>query len=505
MTKPPKPSSRPQQPGAAEVQPLSTIRVVMASPEIGPFAKTGGLSDVLNSLPGALGQLGVHTSLIMPAYRSVMQQFPLESTGIRFRVPISNRTEEGMVLQLNGEDGNQTYFVRADKYFDRDNLYGTPEGDYADNAERFIFFSRAILEVLRNNPPQILHAHDWQSALAIAFLRAQPELYPELAATKTVQTIHNLGYQGLFPESDWRLLDLNRSFYSPHYFEFYGKINFLKSGIVLSNSITTVSPTYAEEIKTPENGFGLDGVFRERADRLVGIMNGIDYTTWNPESDKDIAAPYGTGKLSGKKTCKGALQRTFSLPQNPEIPVVGMVSRLVDHKGIELLAAALPELLSMNIQLVIVGTGEKRYHELLTQMAAQYPAKLGVRLVFDEALSHQVIAGADVFLMPSRYEPGGLTQMYAMRYGTIPVVRATGGLKDSVREFDPETKTGNGIVFGPYAAPDLLAAVQRAIDLFRHKTIWTRLMKNAMSTDFSWDRSAHEYLNLYRRLLADKQ
>lgn len=486
---------------AATADIRSPLRVAMASPEIGPFAKTGGLSDVLHSLPHALERIGVQVSLIMPAYRTVMRQFPLQPTGIRFIVPVSDRTEEATVFTLADDQTRPVYFIRADKYFDRDYLYGTQEGDYPDNAERFAFFSRAVLELLRRDPPQILQAHDWQSALAIAFLRVQPELYPELAATKTVQTIHNLGYQGLFPETDWPLLDLHRAFYTPHYLEFYGKINFLKSGAVFADAITTVSPTYAEEIKTAEHGFGLDGVFRERAPSLTGIMNGVDYAEWDPQQDARITAPYSIKNLSGKKVCKGALQRAFGLPEDPDVPLFGMVSRLVDQKGFDLLAQTLPELLSQNIQMVIVGTGEKRYHELLTGMAAQYPAKFGIRLAFDEALSHQVIAGADMFLMPSRYEPGGLTQMYSMRYGTIPVVRATGGLKDSVTEFDAVTGQGTGFLFAPYTVGDLLAAIRRATGLFRQKAVWRILMKNAMNADYSWERSAQAYLHLYRKLL----
>ncbi|MEK7354441.1 MAG: glycogen/starch synthase, partial [Chloroflexota bacterium] len=304
------------------------LSVAMVSPEAAPFARSGGLADVLGSLPVVLERLGLRISLIMPAYRSVLQgKFPLEDTGIRFAVPVSSHQEEGNLLKTTLGQAITVYFIRADKYFDRDYLYGTPEGDYPDNAERFIFFSRAALELLKLQPHHILHAHDWQSALSVAFLKAQPHLYPQLSQAKTVFTVHNLGFQGLFPAQDWHLLNLEESFFAPRYLEFYGKINFIKGGLVFADAITTVSPGYAEEIKTSEQGFGLDGILRERADSLTGILNGVDYDIWNPETDRLIAGTYGVDNLSGKKICKADLQLTFGLPRNPDIPVIGMVSR----------------------------------------------------------------------------------------------------------------------------------------------------------------------------------
>lgn len=478
------------------------INIAMAASEIAPFAKTGGLSDTLGSLPQALERLGLRVSLIMPAYRSVLSKgFPLEDTGIRLAVPISERREEATLLKTKAGKAITVYLIRADRYFDRDYLYGTPEGDYPDNARRFAFFSRAILEVLRLDPPKVLHAHDWQSALAIAFLKTQPQLYPELASVKTVLTIHNLGYQGIFSPQEWLLLNLERGFFTPRYLEFWGKINFLKGGLVFADAITTVSPTYAEEIKTAEQGFGLDGVLRERAASLSGILNGADYEAWNPATDQFISQGYSRNNLSGKNACKAVLQQTFNLPQNPTTPLLGMVSRLATQKGLDLLLAALDGLLSSGVQLVILGTGEKRYQRLLAKLPGQYPQKAGVRTAFDEPLAHQIIAGADMLLMPSRYEPCGLTQLYALRYGTIPIVRATGGLRDTIKEFDPETGKGNGLVFNAYEAQDLLAAVGRGLDLFRQQDKWTTLMKNAIASDFSWERPARAYLELYRKLI----
>ncbi len=480
---------------------LEAPQVTMVSPEVAPFAKTGGLGDVLGTLPLALERAGLRPCLFMPAYRSVLRGgFPLEDTGIRFSVPLSSHRVEGSLLKTITGGAIPVYLIRADSYFDRDYLYGTPDADYPDNAERFIFFARAVLEVLRLSPPRLLHAHDWQSALVIAFLKAQAQLYPELASTKTIFTVHNLGFQGLFWHLDWQLLDLDWRFFTPRYLEFYGKINFLKGGLVFADTITTVSSTYAEEIKTAEQGFGLEGVFQERAASLVGILNGADYSVWNPETDPYIAQNYSAEDLSGKKTCKTDLQRVFGLPLGAEVPLVGMVSRLTVQKGIDLLQEALDRLLSRKLQLVIIGTGEGRYEQFFSRVSLAYPGMVGVKVVFDEALAHRVIAGADMFLVPSRYEPSGLTQLYSLKYGTVPIVRATGGLKDTIEEFDPERGTGNGLIFSPYQAKDLLAAVDRAIALFRQPERWTALMHKAMTADFSWECAARGYLDLYRKL-----
>lgn len=481
--------------------PSRPLHIAMASPEIAPFAKTGGLGDTLGALPRALERLGLRVSLIMPAYRSVLRGgFALEDTGIRIVAPVSSRMEEGTLLKTRMGKDISVYFIRADRYFDRDFVYGTPEGDYPDNAERFTFFSRAVLEVLKLDPPSILHAHDWQPALAIAFLKAEPERYRGLSPLKTVFTVHNPGYQGLFWHFDWHLLNLDWRFFAPGYLEFYGKINFLKGGLVFADAITTVSPAYAAEIKTPEQGFGLDGVFRERAADLYGILNGVDYDLWNPEIDPYLGRRFSPNKLEGKKAAKAELQRLFGLPENPAIPLLGMLSRLARQKGFDLLEEALDDLLSRHLQFVLLGTGEKSYQEFFRQVPVRYPGKMGVQIAFDEPLAHKLIAGCDMFLMPSRYEPGGLTQIYSLKYGTVPIVRATGGLKDTIEEFDPRTGRGNGFVFVPYKAQALLEAVDRALALFRNKMEWTTLVKNAMAAKFSWERSARAYLELYQRL-----
>jgi starch synthase len=478
------------------------LHVVMASPEIAPFAKTGGLGDVLASLPRALERLGLRVSLIMPAYRSVLQGgLPLDDAGISFTVPISNSREAGTVLKTKMGRDITVFLIRADQYYDREHFYGSHGEDYLDNAERFTFFARSILGVLKHDPPAILHAHDWQSALAIAFLKAQPHLYPELSSVKTVFTVHNLGFQGLFSYLDWHILNLEGHFFTPKYLEFWGKINFLKGGLVFADKITTVSSAYAEEIKTAERGFGLDGVFRERAKDLVGILNGADYEIWKPETDPFISRTYGFHNLLGKKSCKSDLQKIFGLHGDPDIPLIGMVSRLTSQKGFDLLEKAMDDLLSRDVQFVLLGTGDTSYEQIFSQMTERYPGRVAVQIAFDEAMAHKVTAGSDLLLMPSLYEPGGLTQIYSLRYGTIPIVRATGGLKDTIKEFEPKTGEGNGFVFGPYDVPAFLVALDRALDLLRQKKEWSKLMGNAMAADFSWAHSARSYADLYHKLV----
>jgi len=474
----------------------------MVCPEMVPFAKTGGLADMVGSLAIALEELGVRVSLIMPAYRRVFRQGASPAdTGIRVSVPISGTTEEAQVFGSVIGKRMPVYLVRADRYFDREHLYGAPDGDYQDNAERFVFFSRVALELLRETgPPDVIHAHDWQAAPVVAFLKAQPERYPGLAGIPTVLTVHNLGYQGLFPSREWGVLGLDWNLFTPEGLEYFGMINLLKGGVLFADAITTVSPTYAQEIRTAEHGFGLEGVFQRRAADLTGILNGADYGVWNPATDPYLVRNYSPEDLSGKRACKAELQRIFGLPGHADTPLVGMVSRLASQKGLDLLEAAIGQLMQKDLQLVLLGSGDQRYQDFLSSAAARHPAKLGVRIAFEESLAHAIEAGADMFLMPSRYEPSGLNQLYSLKYGTIPVVRATGGLKDSVGEFDVVAGTGNGFAFRSYDSAALLDAVDRALAVYHRKDLWAALMGNAMAADYSWGRSAREYLRLYERL-----
>jgi starch synthase len=398
-----------------------------------------------------------------------------------------------------------TLLVDAPRYFDRDGLYGEWGRDYPDNAERFTVFCRAALEWLRGlaTPPDIVHCHDWQAALAPAMLRATAALYPELRRVRVLQTVHNLAYQGRFPASAWHLLNLDARYFTSDWLEFWGDINFLKAGLVFADVLTTVSPRYAREIQTPEFGEGLDGVLRTRAGRLRGITNGIDYRVWNPATDPALAARYDDNDLAGKATCKADLQGALRLRLDARVPLLGIVSRLAWQKGIDVALDALPPLCERSdIQLVVLGSGEPALERRLQDLAARFPDRVAVRTGMDEALAHRIIAGVDLFLMPSRYEPCGLNQMYSQRYGTVPVVHATGGLDDTVLAFDAASGEGSGFTFAPCTPEALRDAVERALAVRRDVTTWRRLQRNGMQQDFSWERSARAYQMVYGTLLA---
>jgi starch synthase len=481
------------------------MRVVMAASEAVPFAKTGGLGDVVGALPRALKRLGLDVVVVLPAYRSISpERFALRRTQWTLQVPVSKETVTAAVLQGELDGGAiPVYFIEADAYFARAGLYGTPDGDYLDNAERFAFFSRAILALAaRIGAPDVLHCHDWQTALAPVFLRADAQRYPALDALRTVFTVHNLGYQGLFWHFDWHLLNLDWSYFTPSCLEFYGKINYLKGGIICADAITTVSPTYAQEIQTPEFGHGLDGVLVARRQALTGILNGVDYDEWSPDRDPHIAAHYSAGDLAGKAACKADLQRTVGLPVDAHVPLIGIVSRLADQKGFDLLAEIAPQLLRKRLQMVILGSGDARYQEMFQELAARFKKRLAVQIKFDNALAHKIEAGSDMFLMPSRYEPCGLNQIYSLRYGTIPIVRATGGLQDTIIDYTPARRDSTGFKFDEYRGTALRTCIDRALRAHRDPASWQQLVQHAMHADFSWDRSAEEYARLYKRICA---
>ncbi len=477
------------------------MRVAIVSSEAAPFAKTGGLADMVGSLATALARRGLDVTLILPAYRCVLERDDVAATGIAFDVPIADAIERADILEGAAGEGATAYFVRTDRFFDRAGLYGRGGADYPDNADRFAWFARAALDLLaRLGAPDVLHGHDWQAGLAVAYPRLQPERYGSLAAARTLFTVHNVGYRGLFDAGVFPRLEVDSAHYWPS-FEFYGDISYLKAGLSLADRLTTVSPSYAEEVKTAEQGCGLDGVFRERAGDLVGVMNGADYRVWDPAVDPVVARRYSAGALDGKRDCKRDLQRRLDLSP-ADVPLAGMVARLADQKGLDILSGALDALLSRELQIAVLGTGDPHYEQALTGFAERHAGRMAVRIGFDEALAHVIEAGSDVFLMPSRYEPSGLNQLYSLRYGTIPIVRATGGLKDSVLPFDPATGEGTGFLFGDYSSEALVHAVDRALDCYARPDAWRRLMANAMAQDFSVDRTAAEYVALYEGLLA---
>jgi starch synthase len=421
---------------------------------------------------------------------------------LKLLVPISEREETATVIKSKLGANISVYLVRADRYFDREFLYGTAQGDYPDNLTRFIFFSRSALEILRHEPVDVIHCHDWQTAVIPVILKTQASRYREIAWAKTVFTVHNLGFQGVFSRQDWHVLNLDETLFSPAYLEYYQNFNLLKGALIFADKIITVSPTYAKEIMNPEQGFGLEGVLQNRARDVLGILNGVDYSLWNPAMDPLIAQRYSEQNLEDKRICKRDLQKAMGLAAKPEVPLFGMISRLTSQKGFDLIEHVFASLMERDVQFVLLGSGEPRYQNFFSRAAARFPEKVAVRLGFDEPLAHQIEAGADIFLMPSLYEPCGLNQMFSLKYGTIPIVRAVGGLKDTVEDHNTETSTGTGFVFESYDAQHLWNAIDRALRLFPDKNAWSALQRRAMRMDFSWDRSAQAYSKLYRQLVS---
>ncbi|HOE27920.1 MAG TPA: glycogen synthase GlgA [bacterium] len=480
------------------------LKILMASSEAVPYAKTGGLADVAGALPRALRARGHDVRLVLPYYGCIRKaNLPACDTGISVPVTISGRTETARIWESAMDDGTPVSLIRKDGYYDRDELYGTAEGYYHDNAERFCFFSRAVVALAKRMgiAPDIVHCHDWQTGLVCALLKVVERAHPVFAGTGAVFTIHNLAYQGLFWHYDMHLTGLPWNVFTAEGIEFYGKINLLKAGIVYADAITTVSRRYSEEIQGAELGCGLEGLLARRRGDLHGILNGADYRQWDPASDPHLAARYTPDALEGKARCKEDLLRLFGLNLPPGTPLAGMVGRMADQKGYDLLAAALPGLLDAGLALVILGKGEERYHRLLRHLAKGSSGRLGVKIAFDNALAHKIEAGADYYLMPSRYEPCGLNQIYSLRYGTVPIVRAVGGLDDTVSAYAPATGEGNGFKFVPYTAGAFLGAVREALKIFEREPHWTRIRRNAMACDFSWDRSAREYERVYREAI----
>mgnify|MGYP005817226955 CR=1 FL=1 len=480
------------------------MRVLFASSEVAPFAKTGGLADVAGALPKALQGLGHDVRVVLPKYRAVdSATHGLRQVLPKLVVPIAGTVETCGVWE--GRNGSvPTYFIEQDEYYDREGLYQVAGRDHPDNAERFAFFSRAVVEMTRalDFLPAVHHCNDWQTGLVPTYLRTVYRGDPEIAGAGVLFTVHNLGYHGLFKPAAMAVANLSPDLFTPFGVEFYGKVNFLKAGLVFSDRINTVSRKYSQEIQTEEFGHGLDGVLRARAKDVRGILNGIDYDEWHPSRDPFIAARFSRDDLHGKAACKADLQRAFALPERADVPVLAVISRLAEQKGIDLIAESLDAILDLDTQFVLLGTGEPALHKAFEAAKARHPTRVGLKLGFDVALSHKIEAGADMFLMPSRYEPCALNQMYSLAYGTIPIVRATGGLDDTIQPFEPETGAGNGFKFAEATAEALLLSVRRAVALYHQREPWRRLIENAMACDFSWSRSAKEYEALYHEIAA---
>lgn len=487
----------------------STLNIVIVASEVYPFAKTGGLADVVGSLPKALASLGHQVSVIMPRYPMVERAVrSLEKVHGGLEVPLGLHTERGMIWSAKLAPQIPVYFLEHGGFFDRDSLYTTSSGDYPDNAERFTFFSKFALEACRalNLQPDLIHCHDWQAALIPAYLKTTLQHDLTFARIGSLLTIHNLAFQGLFPSSVMEFLGLPLETYSPDGIEFYGRVNFLKAGIVYADLLNTVSRRYSQEVQTPEFGCGLDGILRYRAEDVHGIQNGVDYSEWNPATDRLIEARYDSMDLSGKQACKRDLLQAFQLPLAlMNAPLVGMVSRLVDQKGLDLIESIIDRMLALQLGLIVLGTGEAHYETLLREVAQRYPAKVGVRIGFDNILAHKIEAGSDIFFMPSRFEPSGLNQIYSLKYGTIPLVRATGGLDDTIDPYDAVVDRGNGFKFEAYEAEPLLVTLQQVLTLYRNRPSWERLMRRAMEADFSWIKSAQAYVDLYTKAIARRR
>jgi len=485
------------------------MKIFFMASEVDPFAKTGGLADVVGSLPKALAALGHQVSVIMPRYPMVERAVrSLEKVHEGLDIPMGPHVERGVIWSAKLARQIPVYFVEHAGFFARDSLYTTASGDYPDNAHRFSFFAKIVLEACRALSLQLdlIHCHDWQAALIPAYLKNTLQHDPTFAGVGSLLTIHNIAYQGLFPSDVLEFLGLPPETYSLDGIEFYGRVNFLKAGIVYADLINTVSQRYSQEIQQPDFGGGLDGILRHRAQDVSGILNGVDYDEWDPTTDRLIAARYTRMDLSGKQACKRDLLQTLQLsPELMDAPLIGMISRLVDQKGMDLLRSVIHRMLSLDLGLVVLGVGEARYERFLQEVAERYPAKVGVRIGFDNTLAHKIEAGSDLFLMPSRFEPCGLNQIFSLKYGTIPLVRATGGLDDTIEPYDPDLDRGNGFKFGPYDAEALLTALQEAVRLYRHRPAWEQLMRRAMQADFSWTKSAQEYAALYTRALAKRQ
>jgi starch synthase len=497
--------------------PAAKQRIVLVASELADFAKTGGLADVLGALPPALARRGHECAVFLPLYHSVRAS-GIQLTPTPYKLPISlgQRTVPAYVWRSKLPDSDvPVYLIDQPEYYDRDRpregrglyqftLPGGERRDYPDNCERFVFFSRAVLQAVEalELRPDIVHANDWQTGLIPVYLREELRQKPGFEKTKAFFTIHNIAYQGTFWHWDMLLTGLDWKLFNQRQLEFYGQLNFLKAGVVFADLVSTVSPTYAREIQTAAYGCGLEGVLSERREHLFGIVNGVDYRVWNPATDRQISANYTPETIAnGKPICKAALQSRLGLAVQPRTPLLGVVARLVAQKGVDLICATGDALINLGAQLVVLGEGDPHYHTMLQDLQRRHPQQVALHLGFDEGLAHQIEAGCDIFLMPSLYEPSGLNQLYSLKYGTVPVVRATGGLADSILDCNASTLAAGlatGFSFVPYSADALRRTVERALDLYaREPDAWRRLMQNGMRQDWSWDRVAGEYERLY--------
>ncbi|MBO0694627.1 MAG: glycogen synthase [Verrucomicrobia bacterium] len=475
----------------------------MISAEGPPLQRTGALIDVMDALPSALRARGHEVCLVLPFYREIRENptFKKKNTGIVVDVQLGDKTYPARYLEGRSAGGMQLYLVRCDEFFDRDGIYGERGKPYEDNASRFIFFCKAALELSRRLTPQlqILHVHDWASALVPVFVQAQGLPF------KTMLTIHHVADQGSFWGLDFRLTNLPERFFTLHGVEFFGRLNFLKGGILYADKITTVSEHYRREILTPSGGYGLDGVLSENAHRLSAILDGADYKVWNPASDRLLPATYDGKRLRGKQVCRDALLKEMKLASAPRGPVFGMVTRVVQEKGFEILVPLLDRLLWDDVRLIILGEGDPAYETALGVAARKFPTRFAYQKDYDAKLAHLIEAGMDISLVPSQFEPAGLSAMYNLKYGALPVARATGGIHEIIEDYDPTSDSGYGFLCYEYSSEAFWDAIKRARQIFGDRNLWTKLMKRAMARDFSWSASAQRYEALYKELVGMAQ
>ncbi len=480
------------------------MKILVASGEVFPYSKTGGLADMVGALAKYLAEAGHEVAVLTPLYHGVRERtLKLRKDDVSVNLPLGRETVHGEFWTLSLSKALKIHFLDCPDFFDRPALYGTAGQDYPDNPERFIFFSKAVAHWARRSGwgPDIVHVHDWQVGLVPLLMAHQRWQDGWARAPRTCLTIHNLAYQGVFPLWKYELTNLPWEYFNPKGVEFYGQMNCLKAGIIYSDWITTVSPRYAREITTEEFGCGLDGVLRERQQSLTGILNGVDYSEWKTTENPFLKHSYTAEDLTAKRAAKLDLQAELGLAPNDQIPLFGTVGRLVEQKGVDILLDALEEMLSAELQFVLLGSGEPRFETAFVQLAARYPGKVAVKIGYDHALSHRIEAACDFFVMPSRFEPCGLNQMYSLRYGAIPIVRTTGGLDDSVTSPADDGEYPDGIKFTEYSSRALAKALRKALVLYSHPEVLQHFRQNAMEADFSWTRTAEEYLQLFRSLL----
>lgn len=481
------------------------MRILLASSEVHPFSKSGGLADMVAALAKALGRAGHQVGLVTPLYSGILERFPgIQRFDWWIDLPLGATRVQASVWILQPSLGLTIYFIDHPPFYARAGLYGDATKDYPDNAQRFIFYSKCVVQLARYLPwqPEIVHAHDWQVGLVPLLMLHQRLADGWLRAPRSVFTIHNLAYQGNFPRAAYDFTNLPLDYFNPNGLEFYGYMSCMKAAIVYSDLITTVSPRYAREITTEEFGCGLDAILRQRQNSLVGILNGVDYDEWNTDDNPYLPYPYSVRRLTGKTKTKAELQAEFGLPVRANVPLFASITRLAEQKGVDIQLGALEEMLSADMQFILLGSGSPAFETAYRALQKRYPSKVSVRIGFNNVLAHHIEAGADFFLMPSHYEPCGLNQMYSLRYGTIPIVRVTGGLDDSVVDVSESVERANGIKFKDYSVRALAKAIRKALVLFEHKELLQRYRRNGMKADFSWDRTAEEYVRVYERAAA---